>query len=117
MKRLALVLVLVLAACGGGENANEKLADRVTQAIVNNDITPVEKDFNALTRPRLTHGAVGRLSDQLNELGKFDRTHETTPKDVSNGRHTFDAVFEKATWHEEMTLDEDGKIASFYAHR
>jgi hypothetical protein len=116
MRRLFFACALLLAACAG-ENDNEKLADRVTQAIVNNDIRPVEKDFNALTRPKLTRGAVGRLSDQLNTLGKFDRTHETTPKDVSNGRHTFDAVFEKATWHEEMTLDEDGKIAAFFIHR
>lgn len=116
MKRWALLLLVALVACGG-ENADEKLADRVTQAIVNNDIRPVEKDFNALTRPKLTRGAVGRLSDQLNALGKFERTHETTPPDQKNGRHTFDAVFEKATWHEDMTLDEDGKIAAFYVHR
>jgi hypothetical protein len=107
---------LVLAACAS-ENANEKLADRVTAAIVNNDVQPVEKDFNALTRPKLTRGSVGRLSDQLNALGKFDRTHETTPTDMTGGRHTFDAVFEKATWHEDLMLDEDGKIAAFYIHR
>jgi hypothetical protein len=117
MKRALLVCcVLALAACGG-ENENEKLAGRVTQAIVDNDVKPVEKDFNALTRPKLTRGAVGRLSDQLNALGKFEHIHETTPKDASKGRHTFDAVFDKATWHEDMNLDEDGKIAAFYIHK
>lgn len=116
MRRLAFALVLALAACGG-ENSAEKLAASVTQAVVNNDIAPVAQDFNALTRPHLTRGAVGRLSDQLNALGKFEKIHETTPKDASGGRHTFDVVFDKATWHEEMTLDEDGKIASFYVHR
>lgn len=116
MRRLGVVLLLALAACGG-ENANEKLADSVTQAIVNNDMRPVEQDFNALTRPRLTRGAVGRLSDQLNALGKFERTHETTPPNQKDGRHTFDAIFEKATWREDMALDEDGKIAAFYIHR
>lgn len=116
MRWLVFASVLMLAACGG-ENANEKLADRVTAAVVSNDMRPVEKDFNALTRPKLTRGAVGRLSDQLNALGKFDRTHETTPKDVTGGHHTFDAVFEKATWHEDLTLDEDGKIAAFFIHR
>lgn len=117
MKRgLLACCILALAACSG-ENANEKLAARVTQAIVDNDVKPVEKDFNALTRPKLTRGAVGRLSDQLNALGKFERVHETTPKDASGGRHTFDAVFDKAAWREEMTLDEDGKIAAFYIHK
>ena len=117
MRRSLLVLaVLALAACAG-ENANEKLADRVTQAVVSNDMRPVEKDFNALTRPKLTRGAVGRLSDELNALGKFQRTHETTPKDQTSGRHTFEAVFDKATWHEDMTLDEEGKIAAFYVHK
>jgi hypothetical protein len=105
-----------LVACSG-QNADEKLADRVTQAIVDNDVKPVEQDFNALTRPKLTRGAVGRLSDMLNALGKFQRTHETTPKDAPAGVHTFDAVFDKATWHEDMTLDEDGKIATFHIHR
>lgn len=116
MKRACFFLcVLVLLGCGG-ENANEKLADRVTQAIINNDVKPVEQDFNALTRPKLTRGAVGRLSDQLNALGKFQRTHETTPKDAASGRHVFEAVFDKATWHEDLTLDEDGKIAAYHIH-
>jgi hypothetical protein len=117
MKRALFILAVVALTACGGENANEKLADRVTQAIVNNDMKPVEKDFNALTRPKLTRGAVGRLSDQLNGLGKFQRTHETTPKDQTGGKHTFDAVFDKATWHEDLTLDEDGKIAAFYVHK
>jgi hypothetical protein len=114
-RAFASLALLALVACGG-PNANEKLADRVTEAIVNNDIRPVEKDFNALTRPKLTRAAVGRLSDQLNALGKFHRTHETTPKGAPAGRHTFDAIFDKATWHEDMVLDEDGKIAAFYIH-
>lgn len=115
MRRLlgALVLLIVLAGCG---NNNEKLADAVTQAIVNNDIRPVASDFNALTRPKLTRGAVGRLSDQLNALGHFKGTHETTVSGAPQGRHTFDANFDKATWHIDLELDEDGKIAAYHIH-
>jgi hypothetical protein len=115
--RIGLLMgTLALAACAG-ENHNEQLADRVTMAIVANDMRPVEPDFNALARPGLENRAkVGRLSDDLNALGKFKRTHETTPKDAPPLRHTFDADFEKGAWVEDLTFDSDGKIASFHVH-
>ena len=72
MRRLAplvLVTAVLLGGCGG-ENANEKLAGRVTAAIIANDITPVQGDFNALIRPKLTRASVGKLSDQVAPYGK-----------------------------------------------
>lgn len=110
----AAVAALALTACGF-ENQNERLADRVTAAIVANDMRPVEKDFNALDRPKLESRAnVGRLSDRLNALGTFKRTHETTPRDARAGYHTFVADFSKGTMVEDMTFDADGKIAGFH---
>ena len=107
---------VALAACGG-ENHYEQLADRVTKAIVANDMRPVEGDFNALRRPQLENRAkVGELSDALNGLGAFKRTREDTSKDARPGYHHFSAEFGKATWVEDMALDADGKIASFHVH-
>ena len=107
---------LALVACAG-ENHYEQLADRVTKAIVVNDMRPVEPEFNALTRKALENReTVGRLSDDLIALGAFKRTREDTPKDAPQGKHTFVAEFEKGNWDEDMLIDADGKIAAFHVH-
>ncbi len=110
---LVLVTAVLLGGCGG-ENANEKLASRVTAAIVANDIAPVAGEFNAMIRPKLTRASVGKLSDQVAPYGKLQSVKETTPSGAGTGQHTFTAQFEKGSWDEKMTLDADGKISSFY---
>jgi len=111
----ALVLGMLLTGCGG-ENPNEKLADSITRAVQANDMTPVERSFNALVRPKLTHAAIGRLADELAPLGKLKRTRETTPSGAPAGRHSFTAAFEKGTASEDLELDEDGKVAGWHVH-
>ena len=111
---LTALTVLGLAGCAG-ENHYEKLADTVTQAIVANDMRPVEGDFNALVRPKLVNRArVGALSDRLAPLGKFENVKEDTPSNVSAGEHDFAAHFASATWRVRMLIDADGKISAFY---
>ena len=114
--RIALSLsVLALAGCFG-PNQYEKQADTVTKAILANDMRPVEKDFNALVRPKLeSRGRVGQLSDQLAALGTFKGVKEVTPTDAPPRSHKFNASFEKAAvpWIECLTYDADGKISSF----
>jgi hypothetical protein len=110
----AAAAALALAGCFG-ENQYEKMADQVTKAIIANDMRPVEKDFNAIVRPKLLDRArVGTLSDQLNALGPLKRIKENTPSGARTGEHTFAVEFQKGTWSEDMTLDSEGKIASFY---
>jgi hypothetical protein len=110
------MLALILTGCFGPNNS-ERLANRVTMAIIANDMRPVEKEFNAMVRPKLENRQmVGRLSDQLNMLGRFNGVRETTPRGVPGGAHTFEVDFEKAKWVEDMTIDQDGKIATFHVH-
>ncbi len=98
-------------------NPNEQLATRVTLAIVGNDMLPVEGLFEEKLRPRLEDRMlVGRLSQDLNDLGKFKAVKEDTPQGVAAGKHHFEATFEKGTWVEDMTIDKDGKIAAFHVH-
>jgi hypothetical protein len=98
-------------------SGSEQLATRVTVAIQNNNMAPVEKEFNALNRPELeNHARVGRLSDQVVALGKLESVKEDTPKDAPAGHHHFVVKFEKATWAEDMTIDGDGKIGTFNIH-
>ena len=119
MKRIAgIALALAAAGTAGcfGPNQYERQADDVTKAIIANDMRPVEKDFNALVRPKLeSRGRVGQLSDQLVALGAFKGVKEVTPSDAPPRSHKFDASFEKAAqpWIECMSYDVDGKISSF----
>jgi hypothetical protein len=109
-------LALSALAMGGcfGPNQYEKQADLVTKAIIANDMRPVEKDFNALVRPKLDSRArVGALSDELVALGAFKGAKENTPANAPARSHKFEAAFEKATWVECMSYDEDGKISAF----
>jgi len=113
-----IVIALVLwAILRPHANPNEQLATRVTVAIVNNDMRPVEKDFNAEARGQLENRArVGRLSQDLNELGKLKAIKEDTQQGAAAGAHHFQAQFEKGTWEEDLTFDADGKIAHFHVH-
>jgi len=110
----AVVLVFVFRPHA---NHNEQLATDVTKAIVNNDMRPVEKEFNAVVRPRLENRAkVGRLSDDLRALGPLKAIKEDTPAGSPAGKHHFQAQFEKGTWVEDLTIDADGKISAFQVH-
>jgi hypothetical protein len=116
------VVVIVVVTAGWlllrpHENKTEQLATQVTQAIIKNDMHPVEKDFNALARPELENrGRVGRLSDQLVALGALKSVKEDTAKDAPAGVHHFVAQFDKATWVEDLKTDADGKISAFEIH-
>lgn len=110
---LFLVVVIVFSLCSHRENANEKLVHRVIEAVQRNDMTPVAKDFNALTRAKFTRASVGRFSDQIAPLGSVKRVQETTPKDAPPERHTFVVHFEKGDRNAIIVLDQDGKISGF----
>jgi len=96
-------------------NRYEHLADRVTTAIANNNMKPVEGEFNALRRPQLEdRGKVGRLSDFVNAEGAFKGVKEDTPAGSQAGYHHFIAHFAKGDLAEDLTVDADGKIADFH---
>ena len=98
-------------------NVNEQVAMQVTDAVIANNMQPVESKFNAITRQYVEdRGRVGRLSQQLNDLGKLESLKEDTPKEAQPRYHRFVVRFDKATWIEEMTYDLDGKIESFHIH-
>ncbi len=96
-------------------NRYEKLATEVTRAIANNDMRPVEKEFNAIRRPQLEdRGKVGRLSDFVNAEGKLQRVKEQPQTDGKPNVHRFVATFEKGKRAEDLTVDGDGKIVDFH---
>ncbi len=112
---IALMIVFALGRMlfGHHENTYEKRAGAITTAIQNNDMSPVEKDFNAETRTRFSRLAVAHASDILTPLGKVKTVKETTPSDAPARTHFFDVAGERGSVRERMVLDPDGKVFSF----
>jgi hypothetical protein len=110
---VVLVVVIVFSLFAHRTSPNEKLVGRVLESIQRNDMAPVAKDFNAVTRDQFTRASVGRNADLLAPLGALKNVKETTPKDSPPRRHTFTAKFDKGALDVTMVLDSDGKITGF----
>jgi hypothetical protein len=110
---LLLAAAAATLACCSGENRNEREADRITRAVMANDLQPVQSDIAkgiAITRVQ-----VAEWSDELNGQGKLLSIKET-PADCSPGWHCFDAKFEKREYVERMRFDENGKVVNWNFH-
>lgn len=116
MKRLRPVLIgLALVALAGCsfESGNEREADRMTRAVINNDLRPVENDIaKGITIARVK---VAEWSDELNEQGKLISVKETTAG-CDPGWHCFDVRFEKHRYLERMRFDENHKVVDWQFH-
>jgi hypothetical protein len=112
-KALALACVAALLAGCSFENRNEREADRITRAVIANDLQPVRDDLGkgvSITRVR-----VAQWSDELNAQGKLLSVKETTAG-CDAGWHCFDVKFEKHDYVERMRFDENGKVVNWTFH-
>lgn len=121
VRKFAVPVVIAIALIFGGskllhhENSYEKLATDVTKALAANDMRPVEKEFNAITRAKLAdRGKVGTLSDFVNVEGALESVKEDTPSGSNPNFHHFVASFKNGKRAEDLTVDNDGKIADFH---
>lgn len=112
---LAVVFAIAFTGCSH-YNKNEKEADKITRAVIANDMAPVINDFDSQARATVTRIAVARLSDQLNQEGKYQGIKEDTKASGSPNTHYFEAKFDKHTWLETMSLDDDGKVRAWNVH-
>jgi hypothetical protein len=102
----------MLAGCSG-QNHAEREADRITRAVMSNDLQPVQADIAkgiAITRVQ-----VAQWSDELNGQGKLLSIKET-PNDCAPGWHCFDVKFDKREYVERMRFDENGKVVNWNFH-
>jgi hypothetical protein len=102
----------LLASCSG-QTRSEREAERITQAVMANNLQPVESDIGkgiAITRVQ-----VAEWSDELNNQGKLLSVKETTT-DCSPGWHCLDVKFEKREYVERMRFDENGKVVNWNFH-
>ncbi len=116
MSNARVALLLAAAALGAGcafQNHNEREADRITRAVIANDLRPVRDDI--ASGVTITRVKVAQWSDELNAQGKLLSVKETTA-DCGPGWHCFDAKFEKRDYVERMRFDEHGKVVDWDFH-
>lgn len=104
-------LVVAIAGCSG-ENKYEREADRVTRAVMNNDLRPVQNDIaKGVT---VTRVQVAQWSDELNGQGKLLSVKEVA--DCSPGWHCFGVRFQDREYIERMRFDDQGKVVDWQFH-
>jgi hypothetical protein len=108
--RVVTVLVAVALAACSFQNKNEREADQITRAVMNDDLRPVSDDIaKGVTIPRVK---VAEWSDELGAQGKLLSLKET-PENCDPGWHCFEVKFEKHVYLEHMRLDENGKVVNW----
>jgi hypothetical protein len=105
----ALAAIVVLAGCSF-QNKYEKEAQKITEAVMNNNLQPVHDDI--ADRIKITRVQVAAMSDELGEAGKLVSLKETTTN-CPPGTHCFDVKFEKRSYVEHMRLDDQGKVVDW----
>ncbi len=116
MKRfLALALAaLSLTACSF-QNKNEREADKITRAVMNNNVAPVMGDFAPSIKGQITRVRVAELSDELADQGSYEGLKQTTTW-CRTGYLCFDVKFAKRPYHEIMQVGSDGKVQYWWIH-
>lgn len=109
-----ILLVVALALCAGCfQNHNEREADRITRAVIDNNLKPVESDV--AKGISITRVKVAQWSDELNAQGKLISVKETT-EGCAPGWHCFNVKFQKHAYVERMRFDEHGKVVDWNFH-
>ena len=109
---VVIVAAAFLAACSF-QNRNEREAEKITNAVIANDLRPVQNDIGkgvAITRVQ-----VAEWSDELNAQGKLLSVKET-PQGCTPGWHCFVVKFQKHAYAERMRFDENGKVVNWNFH-
>jgi hypothetical protein len=109
LRAATLLFAAVLASCSF-ENRNEREADRITRAVIANDLRPVQDDI--AKGISITRVQVAEWSDELNAQGKLLSVKETTVN-CAPGWHCFDVKFQKHAYVERMRFDENGKVVNW----
>ena len=113
MKRLYAACALALLTACSFQNRYEKEADRLTHAVMQNDLAPVQGDI--APGIHITRVQVAQWSDELSEQGKLKSVKETTTN-CSPGWHCFNVAFDKRDYWEGLRLDENGKVVDWRFH-
>ncbi|HTU82129.1 MAG TPA: hypothetical protein VMF61_08370 [Candidatus Acidoferrales bacterium] len=105
----ALAVAGLLAACSF-QNKDERLAENITKAMMNNDLRPVQNDI--APGIQISRVQVAEAADELDAQGRLLSVKET-PQNCQPGIHCFDVKFERRSYVERMRLDENGKVLAW----
>ncbi len=105
---LAMSAALLLAGCSF-ENKYEREADKITRAVMSNDLTPVKNDI--APGVNISRVKVAEYADELSAQGKLESIKETTP--CTPGFHCFTVKFEKRSYLEQLAMDDQGKVTQW----
>jgi len=116
MKRLlALALAaLSLSACSF-QNRNEREADKITRAVIADNMAPVMGDLDPAIKGEITRVRVAELSDELNDQGDYKGLKQSTSW-CRTGFVCFDVSFAKRPYREIMKVGSDGKVQYWWIH-
>jgi hypothetical protein len=109
----AVTLALAALTACSFQNKYEREADRITRAVMDNNLTPVQGDL--APNVKLTRVQVAAWSDELDAQGKLLSLKETTTN-CSSGYHCFDVKFEKHAYVEMLAMDDRGKVTEWRFH-
>lgn len=109
----ALAAAVVVAGCSF-ENKYEREADKITHAVMANDLSPVKNDISPDVH--ITRVQIAAASDELNDQGKLESIKEVTCPPGMAGVHCFIVKFEKNTYHETLAMDDQGKVTRWTYH-
>ncbi|MGZ3497015.1 MAG: hypothetical protein ACXWNK_05865 [Vulcanimicrobiaceae bacterium] len=110
----ALFGLAVLAGCAS-HNKYEKQADKLTRAVVANDMTSVKNDFDPSMQGQITRVKVAELSDELNSQGAYKGLKEND-QNCPPASHCFDVTFEKRSYREAMAMNDQNKVTAWRIH-
>ncbi len=117
MKRSILAYAVALVALAGcaSHNKYEKEADKLTRAVVANDMSAVASDFAPSMQGQVTRVKVAQLSDELNAQGAYKSLKEND-QNCPPTAHCFDVTFAKSSYREALSLDDNGKVTAWRLH-
>ena len=112
-RALAALSLATLAACSshaaGGAQAE---ADKVTQAVYNNDVAAVSEDFTDDLKAQVTRSEVGTLSDKMHKLGDYKGLTYLS-YDAPKDEFTYRAGFSSGSMDVVIRFDSAGKVTAY----
>jgi len=113
MRAFVFVVAAALVAGCSFQNRQERDAERITRAVIDNDFRPVQSEI--AKGVSITRVQIAEWSDELNGQGKLLSLKETSAN-CDPGWHCFDVKFQKRAYIERMRYDEQGKIVDWSFH-